>query len=181
MIHWINVVNDGLMMEMDIYSDVTLTHPPSVFVLLNTLHNNMDFVLRSCHERCRLDNLYSFTCKSETCSLHFIRPGGMVGRQRREQLQMLASAFIPGQLLLDYPSIGQPRWEKNKLRCRERNRNILSEQTGRCIPIKLYNYDLIKRRRTTLLLLLLFSFSVVTQLSVRSVAPDVLSSVLARD
>lgn len=96
MIHWINVVNDGLMMEMDIYSDVTLTHPPSVFVLLNTLHNNMDFVLRSCHERCRLDNLYSFTCKSETCSLHFIRPGGMVGRQRREQLQMLASALIRG-------------------------------------------------------------------------------------
>lgn len=32
------------------------------------------------------------------------------------------------------------------------------------MPTKLYNYDLIKRRRTTLLLLLLFSFSVITQL-----------------
>lgn len=100
MIEWIHVVNDGLMMGIDICSDVTLTDPPSVFLLLNTLYNNVDFLLRSCHECCRLYNLYSLTYQSKTCSLHFIpesrSPGGTAGRQRREQLQMLTSALIRG-------------------------------------------------------------------------------------
>lgn len=170
MIQWIHVVNDGLMMGIDICSDVTLTDPPSVFLLLNTLYNNVVFLLRSCHECCRLYNLYSLTYQSETCFLHFIPESRSPGSRRNGgQAAQRAAPDVnqrldTGQMLLDYRSSGQPRWEKNKLRCRERNRNVLSEQTGRCMPTKLYNCDLIKRRRTTLLLLLLFSFSVITQL-----------------